>query len=161
VAFTTCCAITSNGVPSTETLIVAFTVGVIDTDLGAERPLIIACTPNVDMRPCGRIGAALEWWFSVLLRCEYGMSRGLGALQRWLVKHLPPASDQPNVDAMASVASVTRLAQRYYGTGMPTDGQLQSVRHALRRLEEQGLAQRWTIQLPLRGRPSFWTRPKR
>lgn len=86
------------------------------------------------------------------------MSRGLGQLQRWILANLPPPNSGPG-GKFADLASPAELAAAYYGAKQPTDAQLTAVRRALRGLEEQDLATRWSTRILNPGNPSRWSQP--
>lgn len=79
------------------------------------------------------------------------MSRGPGRLQRWLLDNLPAVYELHDLD-VDDGALIIDLAAAYYGNMFVTDGELSSVRRALRGLEKEGLARRWGA-----GRTNTWT----
>jgi hypothetical protein len=85
---------------------------------------------------------------------EIPVGTALDPLERWLAMYLPPANEPHDAGALTSVNG---LAARYYGAELPTPTQIRAVYRALRALEEQGLAQRWTTPFSLEGCPAFWT----
>jgi hypothetical protein len=91
------------------------------------------------------------------LRDPYSVGSGLGPLQRWLATYLPPVSEQRDA---AVISTVARLATEYYRADIPTHAQIQTIRQALRRLEERGLAQPWPAPPGIRGKPWYWTQPE-
>jgi hypothetical protein len=90
----------------------------------------------------------------------YHVGRGHGPLQRWLLTCLPPACERPSASA-GTMVTAAQLAYWFYETNRPSVAQVDSVRRALRRLEEQNLVQRWELHPGPPGGPSFWTQPKR
>ncbi|MGI8699621.1 MAG: hypothetical protein ACR2JU_00130 [Nocardioidaceae bacterium] len=83
------------------------------------------------------------------------MSRGPGALQRWLLANLPHGEHVAQFDETAKVLD---LAHDFYGAA-PTEAQLTSVRRALRTLEAHESVTRWTTRIRRRGDSSGWTLP--
>jgi hypothetical protein len=72
------------------------------------------------------------------------MSRGLGALQRWLLLNLPPHCERP-CPVAGTMLTPAQLAARYYQSNQPTVAQVNTVRRALLRLQEQHLARTYLI----------------
>lgn len=83
------------------------------------------------------------------------MSRGAGAVQRWLLAKLPPTPD--DAYTIREMRQAVDLASDYYLAAEPSEGQASSIRRALRGLEQRQLVIRHTTQISRHGDPSFWT----
>lgn len=75
-----------------------------------------------------------------------------------ILANLPPFNGPGQFDRLASPSG---LAAAYYGVQRAADGQCTAVRRALRGLEQQGLATRWTTRITRQGDPSGWSQPER